>query len=95
MMHNGIDSCCMYTYTARLIKPRPSWKLKLLSHFTLCKAIPKQHCKAPITRDFDFSQAGLYVKLELGQERGFFIDDSPLTHAFNPCGHVTTKKSTE
>ncbi len=36
-----------------------------------------------------------YCKLELGVERGFFIDDGPLTHAFVPCGHVTSEKSTK
>ncbi len=37
---------------------------------------------------------GSYVKLDLGKEKGFFIDDGPLSHAFVPCGHVTTEKTT-
>jgi len=40
------------------------------------------------------SMASPYCKLDLGVERGFFIDDEPLTHAFVPCGHVTTEKTT-
>lgn len=36
-----------------------------------------------------------YCKLDLGLERGFFIDGGPLTHAFVPCGHVTTEKTTK
>ena len=40
-------------------------------------------------------ETGPYVKLDLGLERGFFIDDGPLTHAFVPCGHVTTEKNTQ
>ena len=39
-------------------------------------------------------KVGPYVKLELGQQRAFFIDDGPLTHAFVPCGHVTTERTT-
>ena len=40
-------------------------------------------------------QVGPYVRLELGQERAFFIDSGALTHAFVPCGHVTTKRTAE
>eukprot|EP00731_Ephydatia_muelleri_P027740 Em0019g613a len=36
-----------------------------------------------------------YIRLELGQERGFFIDNGELTHSFMPCGHVTTEKTTQ
>ena len=39
-------------------------------------------------------KVGPYVKLELGQQRAFFIDNGSLTHAFVPCGHVTTERST-
>ena len=35
------------------------------------------------------------MKLELGQDRAFFIDSGPLSHAFVPCGHVTTEKTTQ
>lgn len=40
-------------------------------------------------------QVGPYVRLELGQERAFFIDDGALSHAFVPCGHVTTERTAE
>lgn len=40
-------------------------------------------------------KVGPYVKLDLGRETGFFIDDGPLSHAFVPCGHVTTEKTTK
>jgi pellino protein len=40
-------------------------------------------------------EVGPYVRLELGQERAFFIDSGALTHAFVPCGHVTTKRTAE
>lgn len=36
-----------------------------------------------------------YCKLELGMERGFFINDGALTHAFVPCGHVTTERTAQ
>ncbi|XP_019850677.1 PREDICTED: pellino isoform X1 [Amphimedon queenslandica] len=39
------------------------------------------------------SKVGTYTKLELGNERAFFVDDGPLTHTFSPCGHVTTEKT--
>ena len=41
------------------------------------------------------AQVGPYVRLELGQDRAFFIDGGPLSHAFVPCGHVTTKRTVE
>lgn len=38
-------------------------------------------------------RSGLYVKLELAQERAFFVDDGALSCAFVPCGHVTTEQT--
>lgn len=33
------------------------------------------------------------MKLQLAQEKAFFVDDGLLTHAFVPCGHVTTEQT--
>jgi pellino protein len=38
-------------------------------------------------------KAGPYIKLELGNERAFFIDEGSFTHTFAPCGHVTTEQT--
>ena len=52
------------------------------------KCIKHSGCVVPL-------QVGPYVRLELGQERAFFIDSGALSHAFVPCGHVTTKRTAE
>jgi pellino protein len=55
------------------------------------KAEPKESDSkrtCPVCRE-----AGPYVRLELGQDRAFFIDSGPLSHAFVPCGHVTTERT--
>ena len=49
----------------------------------------------PTSPHFMHKQAGPYVRLELGQDRAFFIDSGPLSHAFVPCGHVTTERTTQ
>jgi len=36
-------------------------------------------------------EKGVYVRLEVGLEPNFYIDNGPLTHAFVPCGHMTTE----
>uniref|UniRef100_A0A3P8UZR9 Pellino E3 ubiquitin protein ligase 1 n=1 Tax=Cynoglossus semilaevis TaxID=244447 RepID=A0A3P8UZR9_CYNSE len=36
---------------------------------------------------------GPYVPLWLGCESGFYVDAAPPTHAFNPCGHVSSEKT--
>ncbi|XP_056401229.1 E3 ubiquitin-protein ligase pellino homolog 2 isoform X2 [Hyla sarda] len=36
---------------------------------------------------------GPYVPLWLGCEAGFYVDAGPPTHAFSPCGHVSSEKS--
>lgn len=52
------------------------------------------YCLLPLLYYY-YSQVGPYVRLELGQERAFFIDSGPLSHAFVPCGHVTTQRTVE
>ncbi|XP_007890527.1 E3 ubiquitin-protein ligase pellino homolog 1b isoform X1 [Callorhinchus milii] len=37
---------------------------------------------------------GPYVPLWLGCEAGFYVDAGPPTHAFSPCGHVCSEKTT-
>ncbi|TMS23884.1 E3 ubiquitin-protein ligase pellino-like protein 1 [Larimichthys crocea] len=37
---------------------------------------------------------GPYVPLWLGCEAGFYVDAEPPTHAFVPCGHVCSEKTT-
>ncbi|KAM9857195.1 E3 ubiquitin-protein ligase pellino homolog 1-like [Aulostomus maculatus] len=37
---------------------------------------------------------GPYVPLWLGCEAGFYVDAGPPTHAFVPCGHVCSEKTT-
>ncbi|XP_026103628.1 E3 ubiquitin-protein ligase pellino homolog 1-like [Carassius auratus] len=37
---------------------------------------------------------GLYVPLKLGLESGFYLDTAPPTHAFSPCGHVCSERTT-
>ena len=46
-----------------------------------------RHCVSSL------SQVGPYVKMDLGQERAFFINSGDLTHVFKPCGHVTTEET--
>ena len=37
------------------------------------------------------SQAGHFIPLKFGMEPAFYVDNGPLTHAFCPCGHVTSE----
>eukprot|EP00795_Rhopilema_esculentum_P011034 gene11034-19879_t len=36
-------------------------------------------------------EAGQFIPLKFGMEPAFYVDNGPLTHAFCPCGHVTSE----
>ena len=36
---------------------------------------------------------GPVVKLSVGMETGYYVDRGPLTHCFDPCGHIATEKT--
>jgi pellino len=38
-------------------------------------------------------QAGPVVMLCMGIEPAFYVDQGQPTHAFNPCGHMTSEKT--
>jgi len=38
-------------------------------------------------------QTGPFVKLQLGQETSFYVDNDVPTHCFCPCGHMASEKS--
>nr|XP_040042979.1 E3 ubiquitin-protein ligase pellino homolog 1-like [Gasterosteus aculeatus aculeatus] len=50
-------------------------------------ACPERECPMCRTR-------GPYKPLWLGCETGFYVDAEPPTHAFAPCGHVCSEKTT-
>lgn len=37
--------------------------------------------------------AGAVVKLSMGIEPAFYVDNGPPTYAFSPCGHMATEKT--
>eukprot|EP00794_Sanderia_malayensis_P015840 gene15840-17436_t len=38
-------------------------------------------------------ESGPFIPLKFGVEPAFYVDNGPLTHAFCPCGHVTSEKT--
>jgi pellino protein len=36
---------------------------------------------------------GTVAKLSMGLEPSFYVDSGPLTHVFNPCGHMASEKT--
>lgn len=36
---------------------------------------------------------GIAAKLSMGLEPSFYVDSGPLTHVFNPCGHMASEKT--
>ena len=38
---------------------------------------------------------GTVVKLVVGMETAYYVDRGPLTHCFDPCGHVSSEKTIE
>ena len=38
---------------------------------------------------------GPVVKLTVGTETTYIVDRGPLTHCFDPCGHVASEKTTK
>lgn len=36
---------------------------------------------------------GTVARLSIGLEPSFYVDSGPLTHAFNPCGHMASEKT--
>lgn len=36
---------------------------------------------------------GTVVKLSMGLEPSFYVDSGPLTHVFNPCGHMASERT--
>lgn len=37
--------------------------------------------------------SGTVAKLSMGLEPSFYVDSGPLTHVFNPCGHMASEKT--
>ncbi|CAI8030835.1 E3 ubiquitin-protein ligase pellino homolog 2 [Geodia barretti] len=84
------------TSSTEVLEEREPWVYLKCGHlhgYHEWKAGPKESDSkrtCPVCRE-----VGPYVRLELGQQRAFFIDSGALTHAFVPCGHVTTKRTAE
>lgn len=38
-------------------------------------------------------ESGPFISLKFGMEPAFYVDNGPLTHAFCPCGHVTSEET--
>lgn len=38
---------------------------------------------------------GIVARLSMGLEPSFYVDSGPLTHVFNPCGHMASEKTVE
>ena len=39
------------------------------------------------------TQTGPFVKLQLGQETSFYVDNDVPTHCFSPCAHMASDNS--
>jgi len=40
-------------------------------------------------------ESGPFIPLKFGMEPAFYVDHGPLTHAFCPCGHVTSEATAQ